>query len=222
VFKPFLCTLALAALALAPMTSQAVAVTYSFVGQVESDDADRGLVSFTGSFSFESNTADAIADASTGAYSHSGAPWGMTLAFDGGLPFTLNTTFSVLVSNDLPGGDQWGLLAQSGADAVSLALYDYSGSVFSGDALPIPQGGLTLAGFAWNELSWESAGATLKGRLTSLGCIDGCVTSPVPEPSTLLLAGAGLLALRLRVLGRGVKAARHHRVGPKVLHSAMP
>lgn len=191
--------LAAATFALAPLMSQASLVEYSFTGSVSADDADRGYTAFSGTFRFDSAAADAIADTSTGAYAHAGMPWGMSFSLSGGPSLAISTAFHVLVSNDLAGGDQFGLLAQDGTDGISLALHDITGALFSSDALPLPAGGLTLAGFAWTELRWEGADGVLQGRLDTLACTAGCdgQASPVPEPGTLALAAGGISLLRL-------------------------
>lgn len=188
---------AAALLAAAVPGAQAAPVTYSFSGVVDDDEAGRGYSSFGGHFSFDSAAADAIADPSTAAYAHSGAPWGLTLAFDGGAAFTVSDSFNVLVSNDLLGTDQWGLLAQDAAQAISLSFTDLLGLVFGGDALPLPDGGLTLAAFSTSALRWETADGALQGHMDTLACSSGCagelpLPNPVPEPPSLLLAALGV------------------------------
>jgi hypothetical protein len=204
-------TAAIAALALGSLAAawpaSAVLVTYQFSGSVDSDEGERGWSAFSGSFQFDSELPDAIADSSTGAYAHAGAPWGMSISFDGGAAITLNDSFHMLVSNDLLGTDELGALASdaAGTNTLSLSLYDFSGTRFASDALPLPAGGLTLADFGWSTLQYESAAGFLQGRLDSLACTVGCngvvpPTSPVPEPGTvpLLLAGLGVCSFQLR------------------------
>ncbi|WP_425259281.1 PEP-CTERM sorting domain-containing protein [Rubrivivax sp. RP6-9] len=188
-----------------PSAAAAAAVTYTFAGLVESDDGERGWDRFTGSFRFDTTTPDAIADPSTGAYAHAGAPWGLTLDFFSGAShvhaLAIDASFFVLVSNDLGSEDQLGLLAQDagGTDAVSMTLIDTTGSTFTSHALPLPAGGLTLPMFAIAALRCDGAGGALQGRLDALGCIEGC-TAAVPEPGTgtLLLAGLGAATLLQR------------------------
>jgi len=204
-------TAAIAALALgslaAALPASAVPVSYLFSGSVDSDDAERGWSAFSGSFQFDSEVLDAIADPSTGAYAHAGSPWGMSISFDGAAPIVLNDSFHMLVSNDLQGSDELGALAGNadGTATLSLSLTDFSGALFASDALPLPPGGLTLADFGWSTLQYESAAGFLQGRLDSLACNQGCngvvpPPSPVPEPGTapLVLAGLGVCGFLLR------------------------
>lgn len=204
----------LLALAATALPAQAALVIYQFSGTVQDDEADRGLGAFTGSFSFDDGTADAIADAQTGAYAHAGSPHGMTLDFSGGPSFTVDAAFHVLTTNDLLGQDQWGLLALDATDVLSLTLTDITGTTLTSDALPLPPGGLTLAAFATSLLVWEGSAGALQATLDSLACVAGCSGTDgggggddggggdggdprgtVPEPGSLALATAALLAL---------------------------
>jgi hypothetical protein len=187
-------------------------VTYTFTGVVDDDEAGRGYSSFSGSFTFNSSALDAIADPATAAYAHSGAPWGLTLAFDGAAAFSVSDSFNVLVGNDLLGTDQWGLLAQDALQSISMSFIDLSGLVFGSDALPLPAGGLLLSAFGSNSLRWETGEGALQGHMDTLACSAGCQLgeggggggelplpnpNPVPEPPSLLLAALGL-ALMLK------------------------
>lgn len=214
-------TLATAALA-GTSAAFAAPVTYTFTGTVDHDEADRGWSGFAGQFTFDRDAVDSIADPSTAAYAHAGAPWGLTVTFDGVETVTIDELFHVLVGNDLNWGfgpeDQLGLLAQDAAGRVlSMALWDFSGTLFSSDALPLPDGGLTLAQFSWSDFRYEGGAGTLYGRLDSLACLSGCggaVVPPppppaIPEPGTWVLALAGLATMgtlqRRRRAARGIR-----------------
>jgi hypothetical protein len=190
--------LALSGLAASGLAA-AAPIVYEFSGTVASDSAERGWQQFAGSFSFDSASVDGIADPSTGAYAHAGAPWGISVSFDGGAALLLNSSFNVLVSNDLAGQDQWGLLARnaSGSQVFSLTLSDYSATVFGSDALPLS--GLTLADFGYGSFGYESAAGELQGWVGALQCVAGCGAgvppAAVPEPGGLALAGLGLATL---------------------------
>ena len=196
----------------------AAPVAYTFAGQVSDDTAGRGYTHFSGSFSFDSATPDGIADPSTGAYAHSGAPWGLTLQFDALAPFAVQSAFNVLVSNGLGGQDAWGLLAEDADHSISLSLTQLAGTLFASDALPLAP--LTLAMFDIATLRWDSADGSLQGVLSSLSCTAGCTglgggggggggdTPPaVPEPGTLPLMAVAL-ALLARQLRRSTTQAR--------------
>lgn len=202
-------TFTIAALLLATAAAPALAadVSYTFGGSVLSDDGDRGWTSFTGNFTFNSLTPDGIPNVSTGAYAHSGLPYGMSITLLGGpntgTVVSLSNTFNILISNNLGGADQFGALAQnaSATTSLSLTLSDFTQAVFSSDALPLPEGGLSLASFSFTTFVYESAVGSLQGNITSFNCTNGCTTPPIPEPGTWALMGAGLLgvaALRRR------------------------
>lgn len=201
--------------ATAATDAHAAPVSYAFTGVVDDDEAGRGYSGFSGNFTYDSAASDGIADTSTAAYAHSGVPWGLTLAFDGGAAFTLSGSFDVLVSNGLLGMDQWGVLAQDALQSVSLSFTDFAGLVFGSDALPLPNGGMTLAAFGDSMLRWESGSGALQGHMTTLACSSGCTggggggggddqppTNSVPEPSTLLLAALSLSLMLRRPLQR--------------------
>jgi MYXO-CTERM domain-containing protein len=191
-------TTAFLAAAAACAPAHAMPVTYHYSGQVDSDDADRGWISFSGSLSFDSSSLDAIADPTTAAYATSGAPFGMSVEFNDATSDSLDDSVNLLVSNDLGGWDWLGALAQNAAAtrSLSLTLIDFSASVFASDAMPLPPGGLTLADFGSAQFSYETSAGMLQGHLDSFACVDGCSAVPsVPEPEAWLLMFAGLLAI---------------------------
>ncbi|MFT7775541.1 PEP-CTERM sorting domain-containing protein [Roseateles sp.] len=189
---------------------------YGFSGVVDYDEAGRGYQNFSGSFTFDSDTQDPIADGSSGAYAHIGPPWGMSLVFDSGDTLVISDSFTVLVSHALAGTDQWGLLALDAEQGISLTLYDFTASVLGGDALPLRDGGYTMADFGWSDMRWDSGAGALMGRLESLSCVAGCSALPpaaVPEPGGLALVATGLGALLWRMRRRPTDTGRAHPPG---------
>ncbi|HUG22349.1 PEP-CTERM sorting domain-containing protein [Piscinibacter sp.] len=180
--------------------AHAVPVTYAFEGTVDWDEADRGWTSFAGSFTFDSLAVDGIADPSTAAYAHAGMPWGMSVTFDGSDTVAISEVFDILVTDNL-WGDQFGALAQraDASEALGLTLFDFTETAFDSDALPLPDGGLTLGAFQWATFTFESGLGLLQGSVDAFGCVAGCSTvvvppAPVPEPGTwaLMLASLGV------------------------------
>ncbi len=192
---------ALAALCTPVLAVNVVAYTYS--GVVESDDANngegRGWLSFTGQLAFDRTATDSIADASTAAYRSFFWPSGINVTFNDGQSASFASPFDILISNDLGGTDQFGALGSGPgvSDSLGFTLFDFTQTVFSTDALPLPLGGLSLASFQWSQFVYESSLGTVQGHLTSLTCVSGCSIEipPVPEPQTwaLMLAGLGVL-----------------------------
>ena len=176
----------------------ATQVTYSYSGVVDDDPATRGWVSFSGSFSFDSTASDGIADPSTAAYAMAGPPYGMSVVFNDGSNDALSDIFNVLVSDNLGGWDWFGVLAQNASATQSLGftLLDFTASLFSSDALPLPPGGLTLANFGSAQFVYETTAGYLQGHLDALTCTSGCnaVARDLPEPATGALVLSGLLA----------------------------
>ena len=178
-------------------------VAYAYSGVVDSDDANngsgRGWLSFTGQLAFDRTATDAIADTSSAAYRSFVWPSGINVTFDDGQSASFASPFDILVSNDLGGTDQFGALGRGPgpADSLGFTLFDFTQTVFTTDALPLPLGGLSLASFQWSQFMYESDSGILQGHLTSLTCVSGCGndTPPVPEPQTwaLMLAGLGAL-----------------------------
>lgn len=192
-------------------TASAATIGYSFTGTVLDDSAGRDFAQFSGSLLFDSSATDLIADPGTAAYAQAGVPFGLQIQFDAGPQLVFDSSFFVLVSNDLGGGDDLGFLGTDAAgDSLSLNLIDLLGGLFTSDALPTQA--LSLADFGWNTLRWESGGELLQGWLTSFRCTLGCgvdggpgdpgsdppPTHAVPAPSSLLLLLVALALLHGR------------------------
>ena len=178
---------ALCAATLFSATASAAVLSYSFAGTVD-DPLASGYTIFTGSFNFESTTPDSILNPSTAAYAHPGQNWGVGLVFDGTDAVNVFGSLNILITNNVGGTDQFGVLAQQGSSTVSITLVDFTQAAFSSDALPVAP--LTLANFAFNTLSWEGPNGTLDGTLTSLTLN----AAPIPEPGTLPMLALGLAA----------------------------
>lgn len=194
------------------LPASASLISYQFSGLVSNDDANRGWSGFVGSFSFDSGATDGIPDASTAAYAHAGAPWGMTVSFDGGPAITFNSSFNLLISNNLGGMDHLGALGQDagGTQTLSLSLLDFSQALFASDALPLSA--LQLSDFGWSSFSYEVAGDSyLDGVLTSLSCTAGCsdaLPPPPPPPPASQVSEPASLALLLSGLFSAAAASR--------------
>ena len=179
---------ALCAATLFSATASAAVLSYSFAGNVTDDPLASGYTTFTGSFNFESTTPDSILDPSTAAYAHTDPTWGVGLVFNGTDAVNVFGGLNILITNNLGGTDQFGVLAQQGSSNVSITLVDATQAAFNSDALPVAP--LTLANFASRTLSWETPAGTLQGTLTSLTLN----TAPIPEPGTLPMLALGLAA----------------------------
>lgn len=188
--------------ALAGVCSVAVSqpVTFAFTGTVTSDPF--GLSSFgapiDGQFTFESAAVDAIPAGSTGSFVSGGPAYGFSTHVDG-TAYGVVQTVTVNTANDI-GVDQYGVFAEDAGLSLELFFEDATQTALSSDALPSSPPSITAFGF--RQFRLFSPDAEFLGTTDSLACVSGCsVVATVPEPSSVLLAGAGLLllsTLRLR------------------------
>jgi hypothetical protein len=174
---------------------------------VTDDPFGSGLVSFTGSYTFESTASDLVpADTSTGSYDSSGPAYGIAVDFDGGVATaSVVGGLNIGIANEFAGSiDQY--LVSGVADSVELALFleDFTATAFSSDALP--QQPPALADFAFRQFRWFDTDTNdpreILGTIDSLVCTAGC--NSVAEPDSALL----LIAV---VLASGVVTRRYRR-----------
>ena len=196
--------LALAGLA-AGCAVYAAPVTFSFTGNVTDDPFGLGVVTFAGSYTFESAATDAAPAASTGSYNSSGPGFGIAVDFDGGaVVASVVGTLNVGIANDFAGPvDQYTVTGLD--DPVELGLFfeDSTATTFGSDALPqLPP---ALAAFGFRQFRWFNTDPNdpreILGTVDSLVCTAGCNAVPVPEPDSAWLLVVALLAgsaVRLR------------------------
>jgi hypothetical protein len=197
----------------------ATTLTFNFTGTVLSNDfnpfgiTDLTGTPVTGSFSYDSGTADTDADPTTGLYLQQNLTF--NFAFASGATVTNDGDFIVLVFNDRPGvGDGLqvgsehpalvnGVLESSASAALLLA--DLTQTAFSTDALPTT---LDLADFAFRRGSLVDADREGVGINFGINTLTAAAV-PVPEAGTLALLAGGLSPLirrsarsRVRKVGR--------------------
>jgi hypothetical protein len=194
--------------------AQAASITFAFTGEVTSvgvlDNYDFVTppdvgATFSGTYTFESNDTDSIADPATGSYGGSA----LTLEL-GGQPFAFPAVnigvtegYSTFGFNQ----DQY-LVGFADADTtLSIRLTDFTDSMFATDALPVLP--MLLTGL-WTEFFFQDTNAIggvvdLNGIITSLNCVSGCdplPPAPIPEPGTIALVGGGLATFLARARRR--------------------
>jgi len=141
----------------------------------------------TGYYTYESTTADTNPSAQVGDYWQYSA---LTFATN-----SSNVNFLVEVVNDYPTGDDYGYISYNNeplsnghlVDHISWQLDDYTGLVFSSDALPLTAPVLS---------DWQFNRLNIEGDKSNLFRISADVTTAVPEPSSILLIALGTFFLR--------------------------
>jgi hypothetical protein len=174
----------------------AAPVTFSFTGTVTDDPFGVGLVSFAGSYTFESAAGDAVPAASTGSYDSSGPGFGIAVDFDAGAATaSVVGTLNIGIANDFADPvDQYTVTGLAGTVELGLFLEDLTATAFGSDALPqLPP---ALAAFGFRQFRWFDTDMNdpheILGTVDSLVCTAGC--GAVPEPGSALLLVAALLA----------------------------
>ena len=164
---------------------------------------------FSGFYTFDSSALDAVpADAATGSYASTGAPFGLTLEL-GGLSFSYDSV-SIGVTDGYSSfgpGDQYLAGFAAGPTVLSIRLTDFSEMLFATDSLPVTPPDLTglFTEFFFSE-TVSGVQVDVNGVVTTLVCTSGCAV-PAPEPSAVWLLATGLAALGL-CPGRRVRRPR--------------
>lgn len=190
VARPLLAlTLATAAAAVA-----AAPVTFAFSGAVTSDPFGLSTAGapISGTYTFDSAAADAVAAGQIGSFASSGPAFGFFAQVDGS-SYAVPDAVTVNVANDI-GVDQYGVIAQAGGLTLELFFEDGTQSAFGSDALPLLPP--ALAAFGWREFRLFGTDVEFLGSIDALTCVAGCNTpAPLPAPGSLLLSAAALACL---------------------------
>jgi hypothetical protein len=204
----------LCAWALGGQPAAANSITFGFTGTITQvpaldpvspfpDPIDFGTP-FSGTYTFDSTAADAIADPSAGSFASPGGSFTLTLS-------GLSLTFAgpSIVTIDSPGFDFYSALYSENPSndnptgvLLSITLQDLLGLALSSDALPLtppPLAMFQLSNSFFFTDTIDGNQVEVGGDLTSLTCIEGC-SRTVPEPTTwtLLLLAALLCAMFAR------------------------
>jgi hypothetical protein len=176
-------------------------VTFTYSGTVTNDPFGVfGSATFTGQYTFDSNTPEVLNTANSGGYAGAGGIFAMSVVFAGtaggaldGVPFVADM-LNISVNNDFPGPlDQYLVTGTSSTDpnlSIELTLNDFTGTAFNNTLLPLSPP--NLANFSDPEFAFF--GGTVDNPLEAEGVLTslGVGAAPVPEPSNAALLSAGL------------------------------
>ena len=183
---------------------QAGPITFTYSGAVTSDPFGVfGNATFTGQYTFDSNTTQVLDTANSGGYAGSGGIFAMSVVFTGtvggaldGVPFN-GDTLNLTVNNDFPGPlDQYLVTGTSSTDpnlSIELTLSDFTGTAFGNTLLPLSAP--NLANFTSAEFALF--GGTVDDPIEAEGVLTTLAggTASVPEPSDVALFWPGLAML---------------------------
>ena len=195
-------TLSAATTAKAEIVEIAITATVNYVsdsGNYLEGKITNGSI-ITGSYKYESTTADSSpSDPTQGNYWHYVSPYGVLLTV-GGFDFRTdfdNVNFLVSIGNNASGQDNYLLRSYDNSSLsngtpvyhISWQLDDYTATAFSSDVLPITAPILS---------QWQSNELRLEGDKTFLIRAEVTDAVVIPEPTTILLLGLGIVFLKRR------------------------